>query len=153
MAKDNGKDESDKARYGEEKYHAPEMKGGRRGRTPASLANLKPWPKGTSGNPLGQPKSVVDLNRYVRDNLHPVYEELLRLFYDPETATRDKVAIAALLDARGCGRPAIGVFHGSTGPGMPPGHLPEGDDGAPSALLLRAAREGKSEERIIAELK
>ena len=35
-------------------------------------------------------------------------------------------------------RPAIGIFHGTTGPGMPPGHLPEGEDGGPSILIFRA---------------
>ena len=119
----------------------PQKKGGRRGQNPNSrkgLANLKPWPKGTSGNILGQPKSVVELNKQVRDMMPGVYQRMERIVHDPNSKDRDRIAAATLLDARGCGRPAIGIFHGTTGPGMPPGHLPEGEDGGPSILILAA---------------
>ena len=119
----------------------PQKKGGRRGQNPNSrkgLANLKPWPKGTSGNILGQPKSVVELNKQVRDMMPGVYQRMEQIVHDPNSKDRDRIAAATLLDARGCGRPAIGIFHGTTGPGMPPGHLPEGADGGPSILILAA---------------
>ena len=147
MSKDKGKDKDGGKYEGAfEEAALPKMKGGRRGGVPASLANLKPWRPGQSGNPLGQPRSVVELSKFVREEMLPVYRELLRLFFDAETPARDKVAIAALLDARACGRPPIGVFHGVTGGpggGLPPGFLPVGDDGAPSALLLRADHESR----------
>ena len=85
MTKDNGKDDRYKGHFEE----PPKAKGGRRGTVQASLANLKRWPKGTSGNPLGTPRSITELNRHVRDQLHPLYAELFRLFYDPETPIRD----------------------------------------------------------------
>ena len=119
----------------------PQKKGGRRGQNPNSrkgLANLKPWPKGTSGNILGQPKSVVELNKQVRDMMPGVYQRMEQIVHDPNSKDRDRIAAATLLDARGCGRPAIGIFHGTTGPGMPPGHLREGEDGGPSILILAA---------------
>jgi|SRR5208337_1138076 len=150
------KDDDDDGKYKGHFDVPPKPKGGRRSKvSAASLKNLRPWKPGQSGNPAGQPKAVVELNKAVRAMLPAVYEEMERIVHDPEASNRDKVAAAVLLDARGCGRPAIGVFHGTTGGtgGLPPGHLPEGEDGAPSALLLRAARESGGEERIIAELK
>ncbi len=147
--------EDDKGEEGKYKGHfeePPQKKGGRRGQNPNSrkgLANLKPWPKGTSGNILGQPKSVVELNKQVRDMMPGVYQRMARIVHDPNSKDRDRIAAATLLDARGCGRPAIGIFHG-TGPGQPPGFVEAGtEDG--NTLLLRAAN-ANADERILAEL-
>ena len=64
---------------------------------------------------------------------------------------RDQIMAAVALMDRGCGRPAVGVFHasasGSTLSGAPD---IEGEEGAGSALLM-AAR-GSKDERILAQL-
>ncbi len=159
MAKNKDKDGDERYKGAFEEAALPKMRGGRRGRPPASLANLRPaWKKGESGNIAGQPKSVVELNRYVRDKLKAIYDDLERVYFDPQTCPRDKYYIATLLDARGMGRPAIGVFHGTTGGmgGLPPGHLPVDEEGGPSMLLLRAdheSRDGKYKAQIQAELR
>ena len=135
----------------------PQSKGGRRGMNPNSrkgLANLKPWKKGQSGNPEGYAKSVVELNIMARDMLPAVYRRLEQIIHNPESKDRDVVAAAALLDSRGCGKPATPIFHGSTGPGCPPGFVLEGDD-APSILIFRAnaQRDANYKAQLQAELR
>ena len=135
----------------------PQSKGGRRGMNPNSrkgLANLKPWKKGQSGNPEGYAKSVIELNIMARDMLPAVYRRLEQIIHNPELKDRDVVAAAALLDLRGCGKPATPIFHGSTGPGCPPGFVLEGDD-APSILIFRAnaQRDANYKAQLQAELR
>jgi len=104
----------------------PKARGGRRSKKPrseASLRNLKPWPKGTSGNPAGQPRSVLEITKLARDMTPAVVERLFKIAMNEldeiEVAPRDQIAAGTALMDRGCGRPAIGIYHG-TGPGSRP---------------------------------
>ena len=71
--------------------------------------------------------------------------ELNRIVHDSNSQDRDKIAAAIAISDRGCGKPAIGVFHGGALP------MEQTEDGSPVSALLRAAR-GNSDERALAEL-
>ena len=71
--------------------------------------------------------------------------ELNRIVHDSNSQDRDKIAAAIAISDRGCGKPAIGVFHGGALP------MEQTEDGSPVFALLRAAR-GNSDERALAEL-
>jgi len=137
-----------------DKDDEPKAKGGRRSKRPVTdvrMKNLKPWPKGTSGNPAGQPKSVVEINKLAREMTPAVLHKLNEIVHDPESSNRDKINAAIAIADRGCGRPAVGIFHG-TGPNQPPGFVLEGGTEDDNALLLRAANEGNADERTLAAL-
>ena len=71
--------------------------------------------------------------------------ELNRIVHDSNSQDRDKIAAAIAISDRGCGKPAIGVFHGGALP------MEQTEDSSPVSALLRAAR-GNSDERALAEL-
>ena len=140
MVKDNGENE-------------PKSRGGRRSSKPkkpvseASLKNLRgPWQPGQSGNPAGKPKSLVEITKLARELTPAAIMKLNEIVHDPDALDRDKIAAAIAIADRGCGKPAIGVFHGGASP------LEQTEDGAPMSALLRAAR-GNADERALAELR
>lgn len=146
MSKDKGKGPDEPT---------PQAKGGRRSKRPMTdvrMKNLKPWKPGQSGNPAGQPKSVVEIAKMAREMTPALLERLYKIATNEfgDVPYRDQnAAIFAIVD-RGSGRAAIGIFHG-TGPGVPPGFVEEGtDDG--TALLLRAAAMN-ADEKTLAALK
>ena len=143
---------------GDEKYKGhfetpPQSKGGRRDKKPkhqvaaASLKNLRPgWKPGESGNPQGMPKSVLEINRLAREMTPGAYMVLNEIVHNPEAPFRDRIQAAIAIGDRGCGRPAIGVFHGSGSTMSSPMEM---EDGTPmNALLLRAR--GSSDEETLA---
>jgi hypothetical protein len=97
----------------------------------------------------------LEITKLARDMTPAVVERLFKIAMneldDIEVAPRDQIAAGTALMDRGCGRPAIGIYHG-TGPGQPPGHVPEGEEDGTTALLLRAAA-AKADERVLADLK
>ena len=64
---------------------------------------------------------------------------------------RDQIMAAIALIDRACGRPAVGIFHGTSGSTLSGAPDIEGEDGAGATALLMAAR-GSKDERILAEL-
>jgi hypothetical protein len=68
-----------------------------------SLANLKNWKPGQSGNPKGRAKSVYAAVSMARDLCPAIIEELNRLVFDPKTANRDKISAATVILTRGLG--------------------------------------------------
>ncbi len=142
MVKDNGENE-------------PKSRGGRRSNKPkkpvseASLKNLRgPWQPGQSGNPAGKPKSLVEITKLARELTPAAIMKLNEIVHDPDALDRDKIAAAIAIADRGCGKPAIGVFHGTQGGMSMPLEL---EDGTPLSALLLAAR-GRPDEKVLAEL-
>jgi hypothetical protein len=72
-------------------------------RTERSLANLRPWTKGRSGNPKGRPPAAVDIGALARVHGPRCIEVAVELLDDPDSRIR-LGALTALLD-RGYGRP------------------------------------------------
>lgn len=131
----------------------PKCKGGGRSQHPHSLANLKKWQPGESGNPSGRSHTVMELTRLARTKSTDAIEVLYKLMMDDsgDTHARERIAAANILLERGCGRPAVGIFHGA-GPGVPPGHqLLDGMEDGPATALLLAAR-AKPDEKALMEL-
>ena len=60
---------------------------------------------------------------------------------------RDQIMAAIALIDRACGRPAVGIFHGTSGSTLSGATDIEGEDGAGATALLMAAR-GSKDERI-----
>jgi hypothetical protein len=77
-------------------------------RTERSLANLRPWTKGRSGNPKGRPPAAVDIAALARVHGPRCIEVAAELLEDPDPRIR-LAALVALLD-RGFGRPAQTVM-------------------------------------------
>jgi hypothetical protein len=91
-----------------------QSRGGARGKglRPNSLANLKFWPKGVSGNPSGKSSSLNDIMRLARSHAPEAIEKLLSIMRDKKAAHRDVIqACLALLD-RGCGKAVVPVYRG-----------------------------------------
>lgn len=76
-------------------------------RTERSLANLRPWTKGQSGNPKGRPPAAVDISELARAHGPRCIEVAAELLEDADPRIR-LAALVALLD-RGFGRPAPAV--------------------------------------------
>jgi hypothetical protein len=75
--------------------------------TDRRLANLRPFPKGVSGNPSGSSKALAGLRALARANTTTAFNKLVDLL----NSSDDPVAIMAaseILD-RGCGRPRPAV--------------------------------------------
>lgn len=73
-------------------------------RSDRRLANLRPFPKGVSGNPAGTSKAVAELRALARANATAAFTRLVELM----GSTDERVALMAakeILD-RGYGRPA-----------------------------------------------
>jgi hypothetical protein len=72
-----------------------------------SLANLRPWTKGQSGNAQGRPKGPVDIAALARVHGPRCIEVAAELLEDADPRIR-LAALVALLD-RGFGRPAPAI--------------------------------------------
>lgn len=143
----------------------PKARGGRRRRKPdeakqyvseASLKNLRKWKPGESGNPLGKPKSLVEITRLARELTPGAIMKLNEIVYNPEAPFRDQIAAAVAIADRGCGRPAVGIFHGGSSQGTVFSGAPD-MDGEPATALIRAAAKGgtlaQSKAQLLAELR
>ena len=132
----------------------PKSKGGRRSRSPKQIEafkkNLRPWKPGQSGNVGGTPKSVQEIQRMAREMTPDVLIMFNDLAHDPKVPPRDRIAAGIAISDRGCGRPAIGVFHGVAETLSSPLMTEAGEP--VSALILRAAREN-ADERSLADLR
>jgi hypothetical protein len=71
------------------------------------LAGLKPWRKGSSGNPAGRPPAPVDIAALARQHGPRCVAVAAELLDDPDPRIR-LAALVALLD-RGFGRPVQAV--------------------------------------------
>jgi len=131
----------------------PKSKGGRRSRSPKQIEafkkNLRPWKPGQSGNVGGTPKSVQEIQRMAREMTPDVLIMFNDLAHDPKVPPRDRIAAGIAISDRGCGRPAIGVFHGVAETLSSPLMTEAGEP--VSALIIRAARENR-DERALADL-
>ena len=70
-----------------------------RSRHPNSLAALRPWPKGVSGNPRGRPRagaSVADYRNILADKTQA---ELKAVHDDPKAPQTKRIAAAQLIVA------------------------------------------------------
>jgi hypothetical protein len=121
----------------------PKPRGGRRSGqkrevSAASLANLKFWPKGVSGNPSGKSKSLNDIMRLARSHAPKAIERLRSIMMDPKAAHRDVIQAAIALLDRGCGKPVTPVYRGGTN--LPIEMIEGGGDGEVTALLRSAGK-------------
>ena len=138
----------------------PKSRGGRRPKRPrgtphpvpeTSLKNLRRWQPGESGNPSGKPKSLVEITRLAREITPRAIARLESIMDNEKAPYRDQIMAAIALMDRGCGRPAVGIFHGTSGSTLSGAPDIEGEDGAGATALLMAAR-GSKDERILADL-
>jgi hypothetical protein len=119
---------------------APKPRGGGKPRNPNSLANLKSWPKGTSGNPSGKSSSINDVMRLARSHCPEAVERLVEIMRDRSVPPRDTITACMAIMDRGLGRPIVPVFKGSPN-GFPSEMVSEiGADGEMTPLLLAAGR-------------
>jgi hypothetical protein len=125
----------------------PKSKGGGRSTHPrqpsdTSLKNLKrAWKKGESGNPLGLPKSIIEIAKLARERSTAAIERLTDIMMNDKAPFRDQIRAAEVLLDRGCGRPPIGVYHAAgTGSNYEAGNVNSIDGNPPSVLLIDAAR-------------
>jgi hypothetical protein len=79
----------------------------RGGPPPKSLANLRPWPKGVSGNPGGKPRIEPRVRRYARRYDRRMCQVLAELAEDPKAPWSERRRAAMDLIAVGSGRPAL----------------------------------------------
>ena len=139
MSKDKGKDKD-----------TPKVRGGRRRQkivSEASLANLRKWQPGQSGNPSGRSKTLAEITREARELVPGAIQKLNEFVYDEDAPYRDRITAAIAICDRGLGKPVVPVYQGG---GASP--LEQTEDGAPMSALLRVAR-GSSDERALAELR
>jgi hypothetical protein len=115
------------------------------------LKNLRRWQPGESGNPSGKPKSLVEITRLAREITPRAIARLESIMDNEKAPYRDQIMAAIALIDRACGRPAVGIFHGTSGSTLSGAPDIEGEDGAGATALLMAAR-GSKDERILAEL-
>jgi hypothetical protein len=62
-----------------------------------SLANLKPWPRGVSGNPLGRPKIEPRVRRYARRFSRQMVNVLRKIALDEKESTEQRRRAAVQL--------------------------------------------------------
>jgi hypothetical protein len=144
-----------RAKHREGESPEPQARGGRRSRHPNSLANLKKWQPGTSGNPSGKSTALNDVIRYARTHSIEALHKLLEIMRSPDTHPRDAIQAALAVLDRGCGKAIVPVFR--TGNRLPLEMTVadgEGDGGEYTALLAAAARgpEGAYRRALQAEL-
>lgn len=70
-----------------------------------SLANLRPWQPGQSGNPGGRPRIVGELKDLAREHTAEAFKTLLDVCQDTEAPPAARVAAAAHILDRGYGKP------------------------------------------------
>ena len=86
-----------------------------------SLANLKPFQKGISGNPAGRPKSLEVLKNAVDSNINELTKVLVDIALNEKAQRKDRIAAIKELFDRRFGKPV-----------QPIG----GEDGQPIQLTL-----------------
>jgi hypothetical protein len=125
----------------------PKSKGGGRSTHPrqpseTSLKNLKrAWKKGESGNPLGLPKSIIEIAKLARERSAAAIERLTDIMMNDKAPFRDQIRAAEVLLERGCGRAPLGVYHAAgRGGSYEAGNVNSIDGDPPSVLLIDAAR-------------
>lgn len=74
-------------------------------RSVANVENLRPWPKGTSGNPQGRPKGIAKAFREVADPAEAAIG-LLELARNEDIRPADRIAAWRELLDRGYGKSA-----------------------------------------------
>jgi hypothetical protein len=74
---------------------------------PKSLANLKPWKPGQSGNPLGRPRVEPRVRKYARRYDRRMCRVLASIAEDPKMPAAERRRAAMDLVAIGSGRPAV----------------------------------------------
>ena len=109
----------------------------------SEISKLAAMEEGESGNPLGQPKSVVEIARLAREHSAAAIERLSSIMMNDKASHRDQIAAAVALLDRGCGRPPLGIYHSSKDGSST--YAPDTINGeAPSPLLLDASRRRNS---------
>jgi Family of unknown function (DUF5681) len=83
-----------------------------------SLANLRQWPKGESGNPSGRPRGFVSEIRRQTKNGFELVSFALRVLRNEEAEMRDRAWACTYLTDRGFGKPVQGLEF--DGPAMVP---------------------------------
>jgi hypothetical protein len=74
---------------------------------PRSLANLKPWRPGQSGNGKGRPKIEPRVRRYARTYDRAMCKVLAEIAQDPKVPPSERRRAAMDLISVGSGRPAL----------------------------------------------
>jgi Family of unknown function (DUF5681) len=88
-----------------------------------SLANLRQWPKGESGNPGGRPRGFVTEIRRQTKNGFELVSFALRVLRNEEAEMRDRAWACTYLTDRGFGKPAQALE--LDGPAMVPAFVLE----------------------------
>ncbi len=72
-----------------------------------SLANLKPWKAGQSGNPSGRSKDVADLMRLARKKCSKAINVCAEILEDESLPAVVRLDAAKILLDRGMGKPQV----------------------------------------------
>src|SRR4051794_10690210 len=75
-----------------------------RGTNPISLANLRPFARGVSGNPGGRPRSIAKVEELAREHTEAAVATLAAIMTDGHAPASSRVAAASVLLDRGWGR-------------------------------------------------
>jgi hypothetical protein len=94
-----------------------------RTQNPRSLENLRPWPKGESGNPGGRPRGFVTEIRRQTKNGFELVSFALRVLRNEEAEMRDRAWACTYLTDRGFGKPTQALE--LDGPAMVPAFVLE----------------------------
>jgi hypothetical protein len=118
----------------------PRLNRGGSSQHPNSLANLKKWAPGISGNPSGKSATINEVMRLARSHCVEAVERLVELMRDKSTPPRETIAACMAIMDRGLGRPIVPVFKGSPN-GFPTDMVSDiGADGALTPLLVAAGK-------------
>lgn len=83
------------------------------GNNGGTLANLKPWAKGQSGNPAGRPKGLASAVK-ARTSPEEIVEGFLSVALDPRAKPSERIAAWRELADRGWGKaPAFAAIEGA----------------------------------------
>ena len=80
-----------------------------RPRHAASIANLRPWQKGRSGNPAGRTPEVRQVKELAQQWTVEALNTLVELMTDPAQKGATRIAAAIAILDRGHGKPAVTV--------------------------------------------